>query len=155
MYASDCPTADEDEYSPSEESSARVATASEGSAWNVAKAGAPRPAKGIEDLDFAECFRDQRCGAAFVFGNERRGVSRTMVEGADELFYLPMCGLTQSFNIGVALGMSLGMAARSGFFPTGSLSEDQCAELLGKWLIRDVKAARGLLAQYGIEFEDF
>ena len=40
-------------------------------------------------------------------------------------------------------------------FPPGSLSHDEQAELLGRWLLRDIKAARGLLAQAGLEFEDF
>ena len=32
---------------------------------------------------------------------------------------------------------------------------DEQAELLGRWLMRDIKAARGLLLQAGLEFEDF
>ena len=66
-----------------------------------------------------------------------------------------MSGFTQSFNVGVALGMSLMAAVSTGRFPTGTLSEDARAELLGRWLLRDIKASRGLLAQAGIGFDDF
>jgi len=110
----------------------------------------------IAELDFGACVGDGGgSGAALVFGNERRGVSSVMLDHADGAFYLPMSGFTQSFNVGVALGMSLGAAVASGHFPPGTLHEDEQAELLGRWLLRDIKAARGLLAQAGLEFEDF
>ena len=51
--------------------------------------------------------------------------------------------------------MSLGAAVATGRFPEGTLHEDEQAELLGRWLLRDIKAARGLLAQAGLSFEDF
>ena len=50
---------------------------------------------------------------------------------------------------------SLMAAVSTGRFPTGTLSEDARAELLGRWLLRDIKASRGLLAQAGIGFDDF
>ena len=46
-------------------------------------------------------------------------------------------------------------AIDSGAFPSGSLTEDERAELLGRWLIRDLKAADSLLLQAGVEFLDF
>ena len=64
-----------------------------------------------------------------------------------------MSGFTQSFNIGVALSMSLSAAIGTGHFGTGGLTEDERAELLGRWLLRDVKASRSLLALAGLEFE--
>ena len=94
-------------------------------------------------------------GVALAFGNERRGCSRALVAAGDGTFFLPMSGFTQSFNIGVAVAMSLAAAIDSGAFPMGTLSEDERAELLGRWLIRDMKAAPSLLLQVGLEFEDF
>ena len=84
-------------------------------------------------------------GVALVFGNEKRGVSRAFVERADQAFYLPMVGLTQSFNISVAVAMTLYSVLASGRFPEGTLSEEERTELLGRWLLRDVKAASQLL----------
>lgn len=94
-------------------------------------------------------------GVALVLGNERRGVSRALVERSDGAFYLPMCGLTQSFNISVAAAVALYAVLSSGAFPEGSLSEEEQVELMGKWLLRDVKAAKPLLRKGGIEFVDF
>ena len=104
----------------------------------------------VDELDFRT-----KQGTALVFGNERRGVSRAFVEHADRPFYIPMCGLTQSFNISVAVAMSLYSALASGQFPEGSLDAAVRNELLGRWLLRDVKASRQLLRAAGLEFTDF
>ena len=133
----------------------RSSVAKEGMGWVVDKRGTPRAAVNIGELSFRDCFEGEGRGAALVFGNERRGCSRVMSELSDASFYLPMSGFTQSFNIGVALAMSLTAAVNTGSFPTGSLSEDERAELMGRWLLRDIKASRSLLAQAGLEFEDF
>jgi hypothetical protein len=51
--------------------------------------------------------------------------------------------------------MSLYAAIASGQFPEGSLTEEDRYELLGRWLLRDVKAARPLLLkEAGLEFAD-
>ena len=111
----------------------------------------PFTAATINELDFGE-----GSGTALIFGNERRGVSRAFIEHADRSFYLPVVGLTQSFNISVSVAMSLYAAISSGRFPEGSLAEAQKAELLGRWLLRDVKASRQLLKRAtGLEFVDF
>ena len=95
-------------------------------------------------------------GVALVFGHEARGVSRAFVEHADDAFYLPMAGLTQSFNISVSVAMALYGVVASGAYPEGTLDEDARASLLGRWLLRDVKAARQLLKKDArIEFCDF
>ena len=109
-------------------------------------------ARPVGELDFGAA----RGGIALVFGNERRGVSKAAIEHADGSFFIPMSGLTQSFNISVAVAMSLYAVIASGRFPEGSLSDADRLELMGKWLMRDVKAARPLLLkQAGIEFTDF
>lgn len=114
----------------------------------------PFDAVQIDELDFEASAAGG--GAALIFGNERRGVSRSFIERADRSFYLPMCGLTQSFNISVAVAMSLYHAVASGAFPEGTLPEAERAQLLGRWLMRDVKAARQVLLQAAnLEFTDF
>ena len=148
VFVSDCPTATDDE---GEQQPPQLA----GMGWQTAKLGNGPIAQPIDELDFGACTADGGRGAALVFGNERRGCSRVFTEGADASFYLPMSGFTQSFNIGVALAMSLGAAVDSGAFPSGTLTEDERAELLGRWLMRDMKAARSLLLQAGLDFVDF
>lgn len=44
---------------------------------------------------------------AVVFGNEKEGVSREMLEAADGTLTLPMVGFTQSYNVSVAVGIAL------------------------------------------------
>lgn len=144
VFASDCPTDDsDDDVGPN-------AVASEGRGWNTAKRHTVS-AVPIAELDFSSC----PAGSALVFGNERRGVSRLMLERCARSFYLPMSGHTQSFNISVAVVMSLYSAIASGAFPEGDLTPDQQDEILGSWMMRDVKASRALLMDAGIEFMDF
>ena len=66
-----------------------------------------------------------------------------------------MCGFTQSFNVSVAAALSLQAVIASGAFPVGSMSEGERAAVLGRWMLRDVKAARPVLRRAGIEFIDF
>ena len=108
---------------------------SEGVGTRAAEQGEALP---IAALDFAASTADARPGGpggpqpgggvALAFGNERRGCSRALVAAGDGTFFLPMSGFTQSFNIGVAVAMSLAAAINSGAFPMGTLSEDERAE---------------------------
>lgn len=167
VFVSDCPTATEDEGEqqqrlPPEPQTAdarmKLPKSMRAKGWQTAASQGSRGgpiAQPIDALDFGACTAAGGRGAALVFGNERRGCSRVFTEGADASFYLPMSGFTQSFNIGVALAMSLGAAVDSGAFPPGTLTEDERAELLGRWLMRDMKAAGSLLLQVGLDFADF
>ncbi len=44
---------------------------------------------------------------AIVFGNEHQGVSKDILNNADEHLKIPMCGFTQSLNISVSAGIVL------------------------------------------------
>jgi len=44
---------------------------------------------------------------ALVFGNEEQGLSREAVELADESFFIPLSGFTQSLNLSVTVAVSL------------------------------------------------
>lgn len=155
IVASDCPPCEADSAGDEEEPVA-AARRSRGAAAAENNEVSDEPpefnAIPIHDIDFGA----SEGGVALVFGNERRGVSKAAVQHADGAFFLPMSGLTQSFNISVAVAMSLYAVIASGRFPEGSLSEAQRLELLGRWLMRDIKAARPLLLREAkIEFTDF
>ncbi len=59
-------------------------------------------ARPLPSLDLAAIPRP-----AFVFGNEHRGISEEMAQGADHLVYLPMLGLAESFNLSVSVALTL------------------------------------------------
>lgn len=145
VFASDCP--------PSESDSAEAILAAGGGKVGGEFRHALRtqcPARPLGELPISTGEV-----VALVFGNERRGVSSRFLEAADATFYLPMAGFTQSFNISVAAAIALQAALATGAFPEGTLSGEQQAEVLGRWLLRDVKAARPILRQHGIDLVDF
>ncbi|CAT04869.1 rRNA methylase [Mesomycoplasma conjunctivae] len=45
--------------------------------------------------------------AAIIVGSESKGVSKTILKQADEIFYIPMFGSVQSLNVSVATGIIL------------------------------------------------
>jgi len=45
--------------------------------------------------------------SAIVFGNEKRGISNSVIKEADELLYLPMNGFVESLNISVCAALTL------------------------------------------------
>jgi len=140
VLTSDCPPLSDEEGSGGEEETAQQTHKSH-----------QFEARPIDAVDFGA----RPAGAALVFGNERRGVSKAFLERADGSFFLPMCGFTQSFNISVAAAMALWAAIASGHFPEGSLPSEAKARLMARWLLRDVKAAKPILRAAGIEVDEF
>jgi tRNA (guanosine-2'-O-)-methyltransferase len=57
-------------------------------------------ARPIGEMDFTR-------PTAIVFGNEKDGISKEMIEAADQTVIIPMHGFVQSFNISVAAAISL------------------------------------------------
>ncbi len=79
---------------------------------------------------------------ALVFGNERYGVSEEVLAGVDGVFWIPMSGFTQSFNISVAVAATLSRAmswrlehGRSG----GDLTPEEHAQLKARFYRLSVK----------------
>lgn len=82
---------------------------------------------------------------ALVFG-EGGKLSRKALEHADQTVYLDgVCGLTKSFSLSTTMAMSVYAVLASQVVPEGTLSEAERAELLGRWLLRDVRAAKQIL----------
>lgn len=50
---------------------------------------------------------------ALVFGTEKKGVSSTVEDMADELVHIPMYGFTESFNISVSAAIALNIIRRN------------------------------------------
>ena len=84
----------------------------------------------IDDLDFST-------PAALCFGNELDGISAELRGAADERFRIPMWGWTRSYNLSVALGMTLYTATRARRRAIGHESDLSPAEresLRRRWL---------------------
>jgi len=81
--------------------------------------------------------RDVR--AAYVFGNERDGVSQAWVEHADACFVIPTSGFTGSLNLSVAAALTVYdriLGRSSARFGDGDLSEAERSELRETWYKR-------------------
>ena len=98
----------------------------------------------IAELDFT-------VPTALVFGNERDGVSRALLDRADANVVLPIDGFIQSYNVSVAAALALYHArqdriARQGFH--GDLSDAERAALTAHFYVRSVRAAGPILARF-------
>ena len=79
---------------------------------------------------------------ALVFGNERFGVSKEVLEAADGIFWIPMRGFTQSFNISAAVSASVTQAIAwrlRHLGPGGDLAEHEASALRQKFRRLSVK----------------
>jgi tRNA (guanosine-2'-O-)-methyltransferase len=75
--------------------------------------------------------------AAFLFGNERDGLSPEALHLADETFVVPMVGFAQSLNISVAAAVTLFHATHRSRAIMGEryyLTRDQRRQILRHWL---------------------
>ena len=89
-----------------------------------------KEAKNIYDIDLTKKI-------AFVFGNEKRGVSSEAEKLSDETFYIPMRGMIQSLNVSVAAAVTLYEAQRQrtlkGMYKKSELAKEELDRLIDKW----------------------
>lgn len=81
---------------------------------------------------------------ALVIGNAANGISDQMREAADVRYILPMYGMVQSFNLSVALAISLENIAtrrRAEIAGRGDLTPERMWTLRRKWLELGIKHA--------------
>ena len=70
---------------------------------------------------------------ALVMGRESDGISTEMRAAADRLFYLPMHGFTESFNLSVATALMLQRCFDACPELSGDLPEEERAQLRESW----------------------
>lgn len=78
---------------------------------------------------------------AVVFGNEKDGVSEEILKQADDRFFVPMLGFTQSFNISVAAALSFYHIYQERmriFDKSGDLSAPELAALKAQYYLRTI-----------------
>lgn len=90
----------------------------------------------LDEVDF-------RRPTALVFGNERDGVSREVLDAADARVILPMSGFAQSFNISVAAALMLYHARCAGAGP--DLDSAQQELLRARYFLKSVEHPEALL----------
>lgn len=94
----------------------------------------------IHDIDLSE-----KC--AFVFGNEKHGVRKELVEMADGLFTVPMMGFVESMNVSVAVATTacLTVTKCQERLPADVyfLSRDERKQLAKGWLKERFQSKRG------------
>lgn len=90
---------------------------------------------------------------ALVLGNEKEGVSKELLEQADERFIIPMVGFVQSFNISVAGAVSLyhihhhikTKAQAPGLLSNSSLTEEQIEIIKAHYAMKTLDSAGSIL----------
>jgi tRNA (guanosine-2'-O-)-methyltransferase len=86
-----------------------------------------------------------------LFGNELNGLRESTAAVCDGTFRLPMWGFVESFNISVAVGMSLAVlvprvrARLAAADRTGDLPAHRADWLRARWAARDVRGAAAIL----------
>ena len=94
---------------------------------------------GLEDIPFDRPL-------AFLFGNEREGLSPYALEHADAHLRLPMYGFVESYNISVSVAITLAYVIEKlhRLDVPWRLSEDERDELLLTWYRRTIDRAERL-----------
>lgn len=96
---------------------------------------------GIDEIDFSR-------PTAVLFGNEHHGVQQNTLEMADYVFKVPMQGFTESFNISVAVAISLYHIYQERQHSPGGhadLSNDDKKNLRARFYLRSYEHAEQLL----------
>jgi len=74
--------------------------------------------------------------AAYVFGNERSGVTQQWLDAADATFWIPTSGFGGSLNLSVAVAVTVYdrlMGRRGATLPPGDLDDAACDALRREW----------------------
>lgn len=73
---------------------------------------------------------------AYVFGNEKSGVTRRWIDAADATFVIPTSGFSGSLNLSVAVALTIYdrlLGRREADLPAGNLPPDDLLELRTEW----------------------
>lgn len=98
-------------------------------------------AKPLHEVDFSTSL-------ALVLGNEKDGVSKEILEAADERVVIPMPGFVQSFNISVAGALCLYQIYQSRLHKLGKCEDvtpEQIRILKAEYALRTIDSAESIL----------
>ncbi len=84
---------------------------------------------------------------ALMFGNEKDGLTKEIMQHADETLMIPMAGMVNSLNISVACAVTLYEAFRQrnakGMYNRVELMSEQL-NIYKNWVLRELRKTRGL-----------
>jgi tRNA (guanosine-2'-O-)-methyltransferase len=101
----------------------------------------------IDDVDLSR-------PTAILFGNEHSGISEEAVRLADGMFYIPMAGFVQSFNISVAAAITLHVLTRRARAIAGDrylLSPAEKRALFLQWVLKSLRSQTRVEARQRLE----
>lgn len=109
--------------------------------------GTAPPGPGVLALDDVDASRP----LALLFGNEHAGISPVAQAACDATVTIPMFGFTESFNLSVAVALSvatLAAARRRWLGAAGDLPPDRRAWLRARWYGLRVRGAIGVVERH-------
>lgn len=87
---------------------------------------------------------------ALVFGTEKEGVTKEILDFADETLAIPMYGFTKSFNVSVAAAICVYELKQKLLKSNISykLSEEKLSDLKVRWAVNAIKSGEQILQKY-------
>lgn len=87
---------------------------------------------------------------ALVFGTEHAGISREVIEAADDFVRIPMCGFVESLNVSASAAVLLHVLTQR-IRACGAqwrIGERERAELLFRWMMASVRDSERILSRF-------
>ncbi|HEX7412766.1 MAG TPA: RNA methyltransferase, partial [Bacteroidia bacterium] len=99
--------------------------------------------KTIYDYDVAQKF-------ALIFGTEKEGISKDIIDMADAFVKIPMYGFTESFNISVCAAMCMNEFSNKirQQVPNPYLSTEEKQPIYMQWLLQSIKKSHLIVKDF-------
>jgi len=103
----------------------------------------------LNDVNLNE-FDLKKGKAAFIFGNEREGISNIVMEEADEYMRIPMHGFSESLNVSVCAAITLQHMSHQlrNSDISWKLSDQETDNLHLEWLLKTIKKSNLLVDEF-------
>jgi tRNA (guanosine-2'-O-)-methyltransferase len=102
------------------------------------------------DIDLTD-FKLENGKAAFLFGNEKQGLSKNALNLADEYVKIPMFGFTESYNISVSAAIllyQLIIQLKISKDIDWRVSDDEKNDILLQWFRISIRNSKGIISKF-------
>ena len=135
-------------YNQSDNNSAEVVNCLKSEGYRIIATSLQEGSTTLNSFDIS------RGKCAIVFGNEHQGVSKHIMEQADEHLKIAMCGFTQSLNISVSAGIVISQLVQKLKDKVDwQLTSEEKKMVRTEWLKCSVKNPQMLINRLGAESE--